>query len=73
MALDMRKTLSYLKGLAEFHARAAGAVLRNEQRKTELETLLSQLRPTSSDIGGSTTLSAGALQTRRLTLSPVTG
>lgn len=39
----MRKTPSYLKGLAEFHARAAGAVLRNEQRITELETLLAQL------------------------------
>jgi len=43
MATDMRKTHSYLKGLAETRARAAGAILRHEQQKTELETLLSQL------------------------------
>ncbi len=43
MAIDMRKTHSYLKGLAETRARAAGAILRHEQQKTELEALLSQL------------------------------
>jgi hypothetical protein len=43
MAIDMRKTPSYLKGLAETRARAAGALQRHEQQKSELEALLPQL------------------------------
>lgn len=41
MTTDMRKTPSYLKGLAETRARAAGDLQRHAHQKAALETLLS--------------------------------
>lgn len=43
MATDMQKTPSYLKGLAETRARAAGDLRRHTRQKAALETLLSDL------------------------------
>jgi hypothetical protein len=48
MPADMKKTPSYLKGLAETRARAAGEVLRYEKIAADVDGLLRQARDTLS-------------------------